>query len=128
MGWKGDLFPYRLNVRDIIPISSDRIHVAPSAWCTFQATGFVVITFVPQVAVADLNAEELPSYHRNVDNDESVFVHHDESGSRKPGMLSHTPQGILHGADEATRAAFQSGARRGCGERCAESVSIPTGR
>ena len=67
----------------------------------------MVISFVPQIAVADLNAEELPSYHRNVDNDESVFVHHDESGSRKPGMLSHTPQGILHGADEATRAAFQ---------------------
>src|SRR5271166_2090604 len=48
VGWKGDLFPYKLNIRDIIPISSDRIHVAPSAWCTFQATGFVVITFVPQ--------------------------------------------------------------------------------
>ena len=67
----------------------------------------MVISFVPQIAVADLNAEELPSYHRNVDNDESVFVHHDELGSRKPGMLSHTPQGILHGADEATRDAFQ---------------------
>jgi hypothetical protein len=56
----------------------------------------------------DLNAEELPSYHRNVDNDESVFVHHDASGSRKAGTLSHTPQGILHGADEATHAAFHA--------------------
>ncbi len=107
VGWKGDLFPFRLNIRDIIPISSDRIHVAPSAWCTFQGEGFLVITFVPQIAVADLNAEELPSYHRNVDNDESVFVHHDEGSSRKPGTLSHVPQGILHGADEAARAAFQ---------------------
>ncbi len=107
VGWKGDLFPYKLNIRDIIPISSDRIHIAPSAWCTFEAAGFVVISFVPQIAVADLNAEELPSYHRNVDNDESVFVHHDEGSTRKPATLSHTPQGILHGADEATRAAFQ---------------------
>ena len=56
---------------------------------------------------ADLDAEELPSYHRNVDNDESVFVHHDEGGPGKPGRLVHTPQGILHGADEAARAAFQ---------------------
>ena len=108
VGWKGDLFPFKLNIRDIIPISSDRIHIAPSAWCTFQASGFVVITFVPQMAVADLNAEELPSYHRNVDNDESVFVHHDAGNARKPATLSHTPQGILHGADEATRTAFNA--------------------
>jgi homogentisate 1,2-dioxygenase len=106
VGWKGNLFPYKLNIRDIIPISSDRIHIAPSAWCTFQAEGFAVISFVPQIAVADLNVKELPSYHRNVDNDESVFVHH-EGSTRKPATLSHVPQGILHGADEATRAAFQ---------------------
>jgi len=127
VGWKGDLFPYKLNIRDIIPISSDRIHVAPSAWCTFEASGFVVITFVPQIAVADLNAEELPSYHRNVDNDESVFVHHDEGSGRKPGTLSHVPQGILHGADEATRAAFQ--ARRVPGmRRTLCGVSVDTDR
>ncbi|HYZ48413.1 MAG TPA: homogentisate 1,2-dioxygenase, partial [Sphingomonas sp.] len=47
VGWKGDLFPYKLNIRDIIPISSDRIHLPPSAWCTFEAAGFAVITFVP---------------------------------------------------------------------------------
>jgi homogentisate 1,2-dioxygenase len=127
VGWKGDLFPYKLNIRDIIPISSDRIHVAPSAWCTFEASGFVVISFVPQIAVADLNAEELPSYHRNVDNDESVFVHHDASGGRKPGMLSHTPQGILHGADEAARAAFQERRTPGM-RRTLCGVSVDTDR
>jgi homogentisate 1,2-dioxygenase len=127
VGWKGDLFPYKLNIRDIIPISSDRIHVAPSAWCTFQASGFVVITFVPQIAVADLNAEELPSYHRNVDNDESVFVHHDEGSSRQPGTLSHVPQGILHGADEAARAAFQKRRTPGM-RRTLCGVSVDTDR
>ena len=127
MGWKGDLFPYKLNIRDIIPISSDRIHIAPSAWATFEANGFMVVTFVPQVAVADLNAEELPSYHRNVDYDESVFVHHDDSGSRPPGMLSHTPQGILHGANEAARAAFQKKRAPGM-RRTLCGVSVDTER
>jgi homogentisate 1,2-dioxygenase len=127
VGWKGDLFPYKLNIRDIIPISSDRIHLAPSAWATFEATGFMVVTFVPQMAVADLNAEELPSYHRNVDYDESVFVHHDASGSRRSGMLSHTPQGVLHGADEATRAAFQT-RRRPDMRRTLTGVSVDTER
>jgi homogentisate 1,2-dioxygenase len=127
VGWKGDLFPWKLNIRDIIPISSDRIHLAPSSWCTFEAAGFAVITFVPQTAVADLEAEELPSYHRNVDNDESVFVHHDESGARKPGMLSHTPQGILHGADEAARAAFQKRRTPGM-RRTLCGVSVDTDR
>jgi homogentisate 1,2-dioxygenase len=127
VGWKGDLFPFKLNIRDIIPISSDRMHVAPSAWCTFQASGFLVISFVPQIAVADLNAEELPSYHRNVDNDESVFVHHDEGSARKPATLSHVPQGILHGADEAARAAFQK--RRVPGmRRTLCGVSVDTDR
>jgi homogentisate 1,2-dioxygenase len=127
VGWKGDLFPYKLNIRDIIPISSDRIHVAPSAWCTFEAVGFAVITFVPQVAVTDLNAEELPSYHRNVDNDESVFVHHDEPSARKSGTLSHTPQGILHGANEAAREAFQKRRTPGM-RRTLCGVSVDTDR
>ena len=31
----------------------------------------------------------------------------DQGGGRGAGMLSHVPQGILHGADEVARAAFQ---------------------
>jgi homogentisate 1,2-dioxygenase len=127
VGWKGDLFPYKLNLRDIIPISSDRIHLAPSAWATFEANGFMVVTFVPQMAVSDLNAEELPSYHRNVDYDESVFVHVGAMGARRPGTLSHVPQGILHGADEAARIAFQQRRRPGM-RRTLTGVSVDTER
>jgi homogentisate 1,2-dioxygenase len=127
VGWKGDLFPYKLNIRDIIPISSDRIHLAPSAWATFEANGFMVVTFVPQMAVSDLNAEELPSYHRNVDYDESVFVHAGTSGARRPATLSHVPQGILHGADEAARAAFQAQRKPGM-RRTLTGVSVDTER
>ena len=52
VGWKGDLFPFKLNVRNILSIMSDRIHVPPSSWVTFEAPGFVVLSIVPQIAVA----------------------------------------------------------------------------
>jgi homogentisate 1,2-dioxygenase len=116
VGWKGDLFPFKLNVRNILPIMSDRIHVPPSSWVTFEAPGFVVLSIFPQVAVADLQAEELPSYHRNIDMDEVMLSKADEDASgRRPGNFRHTPQGILHGANEAYRAEFQ--ARRKPGMR-----------
>ena len=57
---------------------SDRIHLAPSAWVTFEAAGVVVLSFLPQIAVSDLNAEELPSYHRNIDMDEVILAHVDD--------------------------------------------------
>jgi homogentisate 1,2-dioxygenase len=109
VGWKGDLFPFKLNVRDIRPIMSDRIHLAPSSWVTFEASGVVVLSFLPQIAVGDLTAEELPSYHRNIDMDEVMLSHADEDPKgRRPGGFSFTPQGVLHGANEAFRAEFQA--------------------
>ena len=116
VGWKGDLFPFKLNVRDIRPIMSDRIHLAPSSWVTFEASGVVVLSFLPQIAVRDLNAEELPSYHRNIDMDEVMLTHADDDPrGRRPGGFAFTPQGILHGATEAFRTEFQ--ARRTPGMR-----------
>ena len=127
-GWKGDLFPFKLNIRAILPIMSDRIHLAPSSWATFEAPGVAILSFVPQVAVSDLNAEELPSYHRNIDMDEVSLNHADDDPSgRRPGLFRHTPQGILHGADEATRAQFQK--RRQPGQRrTGWSVGVDTYR
>jgi homogentisate 1,2-dioxygenase len=116
VGWKGDLFPFKLNVKHILPILSDRIHVPPSSWVTFEAPGFVVLSIVPMLAVSDPAAEELPSYHRNIDMDEVMLSHAEEDpAGRRPGGFRHTPQGILHGADEAARAAFK--ARRQPGRR-----------
>ena len=93
VGWKGDLFPYRFNVKSILPIMSNRIHLAPSSWATFEADAFVVVSFVPQIAVADPDAEELPSYHRNIDMDEVILSHATEearaafNARRKPGDM-----------------------------------------
>jgi homogentisate 1,2-dioxygenase len=88
VGWKGDLFPFKLNVHDIRPIMSVRIRLAPSSWVTFEGAGFAVLSFLPQIAVADLNAEELPSYHRNIDMDEVMLTHADDNPhGRWPGRL-----------------------------------------
>ncbi len=128
VGWKGDLFPFKLNVRDLRPIMSDRLHLPPSSHVTFEAPGFCVLTIPPAIAVSDLNAEELPSYHRNIDMDEVMLTHADENpAGRRPGGFRHTPQGILHGADEATRAEFQK--RRQPGQRrTATNVGVDTYR
>jgi hypothetical protein len=59
---------------------------------TFEAPGFVVLTIPPQIAVADLEAEELPSYHRNIDMDEVMLSHADEDpAGRRPGSFRHIP-------------------------------------
>ncbi|MGW1419928.1 homogentisate 1,2-dioxygenase [Bradyrhizobium manausense] len=104
VGWKGDLFPFKVNIRDIHVLTSERLHIAPSAWATFESSGFVLVTFLPQPAVNDLQAEELPSNHRNIDCDEAIFIHHDEI--RNASMLIHSPQGILHGPPDAFRQEF----------------------
>src|SRR3981081_2488203 len=114
VGWKGDLFPFKLNVRHIMPIMSDRIHIPPSSGVPFEAPGFCVLTIPPQVAVSDMQSEELPSYHRNIDMDEVMLTHADDDPARRrPGGLRHTPQGILHGATEAYRAEFQKKSKLG---------------
>jgi len=128
VGWKGDLFPFKLNVRHILPIMSDRIHIPPSSWVTFEAPGFCVLTIPPQIAVSDMQSEELPSYHRNIDMDEVMLGHADtDPAGRRPGMFRHTPQGILHGADEATRAEFQKKRKPGT-HRTATMVGVDTYR
>src|SRR5438445_634367 len=128
VGWKGDLFPFRLNVRGIIPIMSDRLHVPPSSWVTFEALGFCILTIPPMAAVSNPDAEELPSYHRNIDMDEVMLTHADENpAGRRPGMFRHTPQGILHGATEAYRAEFQKKRQPGQ-RRTATNVGVDTYR
>src|ERR1700747_2300254 len=91
----------------------------PVPWVTFEAAGVVVLSFLPQIAVSDLNAEELPSHHRNIDMDAVTLAHADDDlKGRRPGGFSFTPQGVLHGVHEDFRAEFQTrctpGMRRTC--------------
>ncbi len=121
IGWKGDVAPMRLNVRDFRPVSSARYHLPPSAHSTFLADGFVVCTFVPRPLEEDPDALRLPFFHRNVDYDEVIFYHRGEFFSRagiEEGMLTWHPFGLHHGpqpgarARDAAAAANPTGARR----------------
>ncbi len=101
MGWKGDLHPIRLNVRDIRAIASPRLHLPPSARTTFVADRFVVCTLTPRPLETDPGAIKLPFFHNNDDYDELIFYHRGEMGSRGgligEGMLTYHPSGITHG-------------------------------
>lgn len=101
IGWKGTLAVWRLNVRDIRPVSSDRYHLPPSAHTTFVASGVAICTFAPRpLENGDPRALKVPFYHSNIDFDEVLFYQAGEFFSRdgiRPGMLTFHPQGIHHG-------------------------------
>ena len=70
-----------------------------------QATGVYVMNFLPKPAEGVPGTERTPWYHRNVDYDEIAFFH---GGSlygipMPPGLISHAPQGVHHGAPEKAR-------------------------
>ncbi len=101
VGWKGNLTVWRLNVRDIRPVSSERYHLPPTAHATFVAENVVIATFLPRpLETGDPGALRVPYYHSNIDYDEVLFYHEGEFFSRagiEPGMATFHPQGIQHG-------------------------------
>jgi homogentisate 1,2-dioxygenase len=100
LGWKGDLAPVRINVRDIRPLMSHRYHLPPSAHTTFLASRFVVCTFVPRPFESSPDALKVPFFHNNDDYDEVPFYHAGDFFSRDhidPGMLTFHPAGFTHG-------------------------------
>jgi homogentisate 1,2-dioxygenase len=110
VGWKGDLSIWRLHVRDIRPIASERYHLPPTAHATFVADGVAVCTFLPRpLETGDPAALRVPFYHANVDFDEVIFYHQGRFFSREgigAGMLTFHPAGIHHGPQPgAVRAA-----------------------
>ena len=98
--WKGDLFPFRLSMNDIMPVMSHRAHLPPSAHSTFLTDDFIVCSFLPRPLEQDKTALKVPFYHQNTDYDEVIFYHKGGFFSRedlKPGMLSFHPAGFPHG-------------------------------
>lgn len=121
VGWKGDLFPFKINIRDIIPLESSRTHLAPSSWSTFENENMMVVTFLPQSAVQDLESEELPSNHRNIDCEEVIFIH--EHPQMPVGSVLHMPQSQMHGSSKELRDALNAGRTAG-DRRALAGISI----
>jgi homogentisate 1,2-dioxygenase len=99
-GWKGDLFPWALNIADFCPVISHRAHLPPSVHTTLVGRGFVVCSFVPRPLEETPGAQRVPFYHRNIDFDEVLFYHDGDFFSRdniKAGMMTLHPQGVHHG-------------------------------
>jgi homogentisate 1,2-dioxygenase len=99
VGWKGDLFPLKLNIRDYRPLMSDRIHLMPTAYRIFEAHGVIICNVLPRPAESDPEAERIPPYHRNVDFDEFLFAHGGTvlGAAIEPASMTVTPQGLHHG-------------------------------
>ena len=98
--WQGDLFPFTLDMRDIMPIMSHRVHLPPSAHTTFLTNHFIVCSFLPRPLEQDEDALKVPFYHQNTDYDEVIFYHKGDFFSRdnlERGMMSLHPAGFPHG-------------------------------
>jgi len=104
-GWRGDNFAFTFNIADYNVITSDSVHLPPTVHLFMEATGVYVMNFLPKPAEGVPGTERTPWYHRNVDYDEVAFFH---GGSlygipMPPGIISHAPQGVHHGAPEKAR-------------------------
>jgi len=124
-GYKGDLFPFSMNLRDFRPVMSDRLHLPPPVHCNFAARGVQVINFLPLPFETEPGVERMPWYHRNADYDELVFIHGgDFLGNALPkGRCLLSPQGLHHGVPESVREMSRATAKPG-DRICWELVSV----
>jgi homogentisate 1,2-dioxygenase len=100
VGWKGDYCVWKLNIREVRPILSPRVHLPPSAHTTIVTQGAVICTFLPRPLEEDPEALRVPFFHRNTDYDEFIFYHDGDFFSRdniRAGMCTLHPRGIHHG-------------------------------
>ena len=100
VGWIGDLAPVRLNIQDLLPVTSHRYHLPPSVHATFESDRMMISTFVPRPFETDATALKVPFFHSNEDVDEVIFYHAGDFFSRdgiQPGSLTFHPAGFTHG-------------------------------
>lgn len=105
VGWRGDNFPFVLNIDEYNVINSESTHLPPSVHVFLQSSNCWILSFLPRLAETVPGTERTPWYHRNVDFDEVAFYHGGSVfGVDMPaGLISHAPQGVHHGAPERVR-------------------------
>ncbi|MCT9932184.1 homogentisate 1,2-dioxygenase [Planotetraspora sp. A-T 1434] len=115
IGWSGDLFPFKLNIRDFRPITSDRIHIMPSGHAVFATSTVVVGNYLPRPLESAPDAEPFPPIHRNMDYDEFLFTH---AGTAlgvpmPPASFALTPRGLHHGLPAKVEEELRKGIKPG---------------
>lgn len=99
--WKGDLYPVRINVKDIRAISSHRAHIVPSGNTIFLTDSFSVCTYCPYPSPTDPTTLKMPPFRDNVEYDEVRFLHDGNktalTAGFEPGLMTFDPRGITHG-------------------------------
>jgi homogentisate 1,2-dioxygenase len=112
VGWDGYCYPFAFNIHDFEPIAG-RLHVPPTSHQTFEATNFVVCSFVPRKTDWDPDAVPIPYYHSNLDSDEVIYYVSGTYGARKvePGSLTLHPRGLIHGPSVGAVEASLTGPR-----------------
>jgi homogentisate 1,2-dioxygenase len=99
VGWDGWVFPFAFSVADYQPKTSTH-HLPPTSHCVFEATGFVIMNFVPRMLDYGEGAVPCPYPHTSVDCDEVLFYVDGNFTSRKAigqHSISFHPCGIPHG-------------------------------
>lgn len=104
VGWDGYMYPYAISIHDFEPITG-RVHQPPPVHQMFEASGFVVCSFVPRLF--DYHPEGIPApyNHSNIDSDEVLYYAEGDFMSRKGvgrGSFTLHPGGIPHGPHPGT--------------------------
>ncbi len=106
IGWRGDLYPIRANIRDFCPVTSHRAALPPSVHTSFETGQFMVGSVVPRPFETDPRAMKLPWFHNNDDYDEMMFLHRGQFSSRggilAEGGITLHPAGCTHGPHPET--------------------------
>ncbi len=99
VGWDGYMYPYAISIHDFEPITG-RIHQPPPVHQMFEATGFVVCSFVPRLFDYHPKSIPAPYNHSNIDSDEVLYYAEGEFMSHRGverGSFTLHPGGIPHG-------------------------------
>lgn len=104
IGWDGFLWPYAFSIHDFEPITG-RLHQPPPVHQTFQATNFVICSFVPRLFDYHPLAIPAPYNHSNIDSDEVLYYAEGNFMSRRGidrGSFTLHPGGLPHGPHPGT--------------------------
>jgi len=99
VGWDGYNYPYAFSIHDFEPITG-RIHMPPPIHQQWEATGFVVCSFVPRMYDYHPKSVPAPYHHSNIDSEELLYYVDGDFMSRnniEKGQITLHPGGIPHG-------------------------------